>query len=127
MAVTRRTLIDNLDGISIRTYHRLIATGCQTVGELLALGPNLHTLIGAKAVRDLARELPAKWRTRVLEPPPPKPKPKREQVQRVRVFCTRCGHVSSVVTHRESEPCASCGGRVERRTKGRPRKQPGAV
>lgn len=126
MAITRSTLIDDLDGLSIYAHRRLLVqTDCQTVGELLDLGPDLHRLVGRRALLELAAELPARWRVRVLKP---WPKPAaRQQVQRVRVHCTGCGHVSSVVAHREAEPCSRCGRKVERRTKGRPRKQPDAV
>jgi ribosomal protein S27E len=130
MTVTRRTLIDNLDGISIRAHRRLLETGCETIGELLDLGSNLHALVGRRAIIELAAELPTKWRARVLEPPP---KPTRKQVtgapraQRLRVHCIGCGRVSSVVARRVAAPCSYCGGKVERRTKGRPRKQPDAV
>lgn len=123
--ITRSTRLDELLDLSYRAHNELGRAGGSdgvTVGELVDLGWRLRAMgVGRKVLSELAAALPRKWGEKILAEPPT---PTREQitgsptVQRVRVHCTACDHVASVVSHRYAEPCSRCGGKVERRPKG---------
>lgn len=121
--ITRATHFGELQEASVRLYNELERIGCETIGELLDLGPQLHHLLGRKSIRELATLLPPRWRERVLTPPK---RPRKADIVgrpvRRRAWCPRCERSISREESRASLPCPKCGSAVEQRGKGRPRK-----